>query len=582
MTGATAIILNDIRAGESGQKISRLLKFFGVDGRVATVEQLLSLLMEKDAGPIRLLGSAGNFLRLAEKLEAAPEKWKLLQARLHSAFCFVEKNDNNLAGLMAKLAGKSPVQLIPATESRRAVESGSEGAKDFTGVFTGLAVAPVTGAGGTVQTCQIQGLDTAAIIANPEGAVFLRLTFGDRPCFVSKAGVIEIYSPFPGRVFDIRPHFLLAMPAVLYVKWAFAETCWQPPETTACLIIDDPLLRPRYGHLNYEHLLGLMERLNFTTSIAFIPWNWNRNSRQTVRLFHENPARFSLSIHGCDHTAAEYGGDNRDRLAWKSRQAIRRMTRHCQQTGLSHDDIMVFPQGVFSEAAMAALKHVGFIGTVNSEVISADSPPRPVTIADYWNVAVMNYSDFPIFTRRYPWAGVENFAFDILLGKPCIVCIHHNDCHDGYRCLTECLERLNRLNVKLRWTNLAEVVRRSFRQREITPGIVEIEMYGSEIKVENSSVIEKLFRFRKRESAADAIMGIKVGTKPVKWVMAENQAAFEAELNPGEAKTVGVTFKEIPVAEMTEEGLVYAAKVRLRRYLCEVRDNYFPQKMFSK
>ena len=82
---------------------------------------------------------------------------------------------------------------------------------------------------------------------------------------------------------------------------------------------------------------------------------------------------------------------------------------------------------------MAVLKRGDFIGTVNSEVISTDPQPRPITIADYWNVAVMNYSDFPIFTRRYPWAGVENFAFDILLGKPCLVVVHHNDCHDDCR-----------------------------------------------------------------------------------------------------------------------------------------------------
>jgi hypothetical protein len=231
---------------------------------------------------------------------------------------------------------------------------------------------------------------------------------------------------------------------------------------------------------------------------------------------------------------------------------------------------------------MVALKHTEFIGTVNSEVISDDPQPRPVKIGDYWDVAVMNYSDFPIFTRRYPWAGVENFAFDILLGKPCIVVIHHNDCHDGYQCLTECMERLNRLNVKLRWTSLAEVVRRSFRQREVSPGVVEVEVYASEARVVNTSGTKKLFRFRKRESAADAVTGVTVEGQPVKWAFAQNQVGFEIELNPGEAKTVKLAFKEIPVAGMAGEGAVYEAKVRLRRYLCEVRDNYFPQKMFSK
>jgi len=258
------------------------------------------------------------------------------------------------------------------------------------------------------------------------------------------------------------------------------------------------------------------------------------------------------------------------------------MARHRQKTGLTHDPVMIFPQGIFSGEAMAAVKHGEFIGTVSSEVISADPPARPVTIADYWEVAVMNYSDFPIFTRRYPWAGVENFAFDILLGKPCIVAIHHNDCHDGYKCLSECIERLNKLDSKLRWTSLAEVVRRSFRRREISAGMTEVEMYGSEVRLFNPATEKKVFRIRKRESAADAITGITVETQPVKWLLIDNQVTFETDMFPEEAKTVMIAHKPILLDGIKGEGLGYRIKAGLRRYLCEVRDNRFPQKAFSK
>ncbi len=43
--------------------------------------------------------------------------------------------------------------------------------------------------------------------------------------------------------------------------------------TLACLIIDDPLLIPRYGKLNFAKLLREMNEHNFFTEIAFIPWN---------------------------------------------------------------------------------------------------------------------------------------------------------------------------------------------------------------------------------------------------------------------------------------------------------------------
>ena len=43
----------------------------------------------------------------------------------------------------------------------------------------------------------------------------------------------------------------------------------KPTVTLACLIIDDPLLRPKYGCLDYTKLLQEMKEHNFFTEIAF-------------------------------------------------------------------------------------------------------------------------------------------------------------------------------------------------------------------------------------------------------------------------------------------------------------------------
>jgi len=243
---------------------------------------------------------------------------------------------------------------------------------------------------------------------------------------------------------------------------------------------------------------------------------------------------------------------------------------------------MVFPQGVFSDAAMGVLKHIGFIGVVNSEVLSVDAQRRPVTIADYWNVAVMNYSDFPIFTRRYPWAGEANFAFDILLGKPCIVVVHHNNCYDDCRHVVGFMERLNRLNTRLRWTNLSDVMRRSVRQREVSPGVVEVEMFGSEAYVENSSVQKQLFRLCKREADPATVKEIRAVGQPIIWTAANRRIEFELELDPGESRTVAIAFNELPVHGVQRESLRYQVKAMVRRYLCELRDNYVTRKSFSR
>ena len=51
---------------------------------------------------------------------------------------------------------------------------------------------------------------------------------------------------------------------------------------------------------------------------------------------------------------------------------------------------------------MSALKRTDLIASVNNDIISADPRPRAITISDVWDIAVMRYSNFPIFTRRYP------------------------------------------------------------------------------------------------------------------------------------------------------------------------------------
>ncbi|HEV2693553.1 MAG TPA: hypothetical protein VG347_11715 [Verrucomicrobiae bacterium] len=555
-------------------RLKKILAVFGVECAQMTVTEFLTA---GTGEKLRVLCAAATFAELVAALAKDAEAANAWSNRAHSVFVMADGNPDALAMVAQGITGSS--SIVPAAGVDWQV---TDALPEFCQVMSGLPATALTENPTSVLALDAAASKAVKIIFNHSGAAFVQGEFRSVPVYLSTGGLLDVDAPLSGRVFDLKQHFLSAVPVVLYVKWALAETCWQAPETAACLVIDDPLLRPRHGFLKYQHLLDLMERVNFSTSIAFIPWNWNRSTRKIVRMFKDNPGRLSLSIHGCDHTGGEYGSRNRDRLAWKSRQAIQRMGRHQAKTGLAHDPVMVFPQGVFSGAAMSALKHEEFIGVVNSEVISADPPARPVTVADYWNVAVMNYSDFPIFTRRYPKAGVENFAFDILLGKPCIVVTHHNDFHDDYRYLVDIMEKLNKLNTRLRWTNLAEVVRRSFRQREIVPGTVEVELYASEARLENMSAKKKLFRISKREAAPDTIKEIRAGSTPAKWAAADNRIAFEIELGPGESRTIAIAFRENNVSAYPGETLKYRVKAMVRRYMCDVRDNYVLRKSYSQ
>ena len=144
----------------------------------------------------------------------------------------------------------------------------------------------------------------ARVVSCPAGAALLKLEYRGVQVFLSMGrSVIDLDAVLTSPTFDVRHAFISAVPLVMYVRWAFGPACWNAPVASACLVIDDPLLKPRYGALEFANLLDLMQTHDFATSIAFIPWNWRRSVAKVVRLFKANPARLSLSVHGCDHTA---------------------------------------------------------------------------------------------------------------------------------------------------------------------------------------------------------------------------------------------------------------------------------------
>ena len=134
----------------------------------------------------------------------------------------------------------------------------------------------------------------------------------------------------------------------MFITWAFRDVMWRPHELGACLIIDDPLLKSRYGFCDFPRLRDLCGKHRFTTNIAFIPWNWRRTTRRASEFFRSESDLFSVSVHGCDHVAAEFGATSLDVIDGRARLAQTRMRKHQARTQIQYDPVMVFPQGVFS------------------------------------------------------------------------------------------------------------------------------------------------------------------------------------------------------------------------------------------
>jgi hypothetical protein len=567
------LLLTAPGASSEGNNVAKLLTFFGVPWRTLTIEEFFAQNGARHESSLksRLFCSSEIFLRLVEDLEHRPDGDRFWQEHVHSTFVYAGDDSTALQKLIRRLTGDDGPVLKEINRCAGDFVVSNE-LDDFCGVMAGVrATASRTNADLVLNASKGNAI---SIVSLGHGAAFLKVEYKGVAVFVSTSKkIIDIDADLASQNFDIREHFLSALPVVLYVKWAFAETCWSAPETNACLVIDDPVLKSTHGFVNFQELLSLMKRHKFTTNIAFIPWNWRRSAPETARLFRENPGNYSVSVHGCDHTRAEFGSSDQQRLYSKAQKALERMNRHESTTGIRHDRVMVFPQGIFSEAAMSALKHTDLIAAVNNDIISAGPHRRGVILSELWDIAVMGYT-FPLFTRRYPWEGIENFAFDALLGKPTIIVIHHDYCSDHCSRLINFIERLNALKIAPTWRSLREVVRRSCRQRELSSGEVEIEMYAAELRIENCAEQPKRFLIRRRECDPSAIREICDGSGPIAWNSVNGHINFEIELRSGESRMVGIRFHALAGNGRNGDNLPYRFKAMVRRYLCEVRDNY--------
>jgi len=223
--------------------------------------------------------------------------------------------------------------------------------------------------------------------------------------------------------------------------------------TLACLIIDDPLLVPRYGCLDYTKLLQEMKEHRFFTEIAFIPWNYRRSNLKTVRLFADNADHYAICVHGCNHLGNEFGGRDYQYLSTLASTALWRMEQHKKHTGLSYDPVIVFPQGRFSSVAMKAIKDQGYLAAFNSTLQATDV--KEMSTIEPNHPAVRTYHDFPLFMRRYP-KNKSHFVQDIALGRPIIIVEHHGAFRHGYKAITDVVDWVNGLG-NIKWKSLSDI-----------------------------------------------------------------------------------------------------------------------------
>ena len=573
MTPSVALLLRGSVPSPNDHRLAEVLDFFGI----SWAPVILGEMKEDDIASLTAGHSMFSILIsapcLAETLQSS--KSSTLPAWLTAAasvFVYGFQSTDVCTSLLRNLTGDRGA-TVGSVGDRRTTASITEDLPEICGPMSGLELELETSAAGLVlKVGRASGVES--IVDAPEGCLFARFVRDGVAFFCDPSPtIVDIHERSP-TYFDVRKSFAGAVPLVMYLKWSFRGVCWTAPEINACIIIDDPLLRRRYGYLDFQEILQLMGKHLFTMTIAFIPWNWRRTERETVELFHQNRGRLSVCVHGCDHTGGEFATQSAGVLDRKLKTAKSRMTSLFERSGLLHDPVMVFPQGAFSPEAAIALKKSDFVAAVNTEVAPANGVPNETTIADVWSVAILRYGFFSIFTRRYISHGIENFAFDGLLGKPCFIVGHHELLRDGGVTLMKFLGRLNSLNWKLSWRTLGEALRRSYAVQRRN-GAIRAKMFGEQLIIENREMAAIQFVVSKEEVDFAAVRCVTVNQKIVDFQNMNGSLEFKASIPPTGAAEIRCAYHVSTEPPAPIESTLYKLKVAIRRCLSEIRDNYF-------
>jgi hypothetical protein len=360
------------------------------------------------------------------------------------------------------------------------------------------------------------------------------------------------------------------IPLLIFLRWCFGASCWHGPESTARLIIDDPLLDRSYGFLDYGELSRSMDALGYGTSIAFIPWNYWRTRNQASQIF-DHAANLSICVHGCDHINREFDETDPGTLQWRAGTGLRRMERHQQRTGLPFEPVMVFPQGRFSSPALLALRTSGYLAAVNTTCFPTNAGADSLTVADFLRPAVTRFHGFPLFQRRYPRRLID-CAFDLFLGRPVLLVQHHEDFRNGYRQWEEFVSGVHQLAPELAWTTLSSQLTESCMMRVESEHSMNVQFFTRQFAFKNKHATRILFS--KHEPDTSAISAVLVNGLNAPFSSKNEFLMTEYQANPGEHVYIEVLDKaRPPVAAAYRRTMTYSVGVSVRRALSELRDN---------
>ena len=373
------------------------------------------------------------------------------------------------------------------------------------------------------------------------------------------------------------------LPILIFLKQEGGEFCWHRKTILANLTIDDPWLVEPYGNLSYKGLLQQMKMANFHTTIAFIPWNYDRNHREVVDLFLEHPERYSIAFHGNNHDRQEFG-DYKDH-SFKTqetgiRQAIARMAEFTRLTGIPVSKVMIFPHGIAPERTLDTLKHHNFVATINSTILPLGDR-GPVDTDAMLEPATLKYFGIPVIQRFNPRVDRSIINILLFLEKPLLFYTHQDYFYKDIGAFNEVARYVNeRTGHRVQWMNLKEVCESLYTERLNADGGYDIRMMARSISVKSPTTISSSYQVKETLSGNENIERLVINGSPYSTGF-ERALKKPVSLGSGEEMRIEIVYKQPP-----DQTRISIERTGLRnsaiRWLSDVRDRYLSTSRFGR
>jgi hypothetical protein len=369
--------------------------------------------------------------------------------------------------------------------------------------------------------------------------------------------------------------FAAVASSMMFLRYAGGASAWHTSGDYANFTIDDLWLREPYGHVNYEKLLQESERHNFHTTIAFIPWNFDRNQPEMISLFQAHSDRFSISIHGNNHIHQEFGPLDEHPLRSQmkdSMQGLARMEKLNLRTKLPYDAVMVFPHSISPSATFSALKGANYLATANSLSVPSDAATPP-GLEFALRTSSLQFANFPSL-RRY---SAENeipepqLAIDAFLGNSMLFYAHESFFSNGIDAFDKTADVVNRIQPDIKWRSLGEIVRHLYLEKQRDDGNFDIRALSGTIQIENSHERDAVFFIEKDENFAFPLK-VFVDGQPFSAQHTGTQLRLELPIAAGMSRLIevkynnGVRLVDVDISKTS----IGVAGIRL---LSDFRDN---------